>query len=124
MRESLVGKWGVECRDKTFPVLSVQFCCESKTGLKKKIYQKLANMPHFPSLENVTLLTDRHSPTLCVSLLREAAQERPPQPSHSGLGNMQPLLCRALYLGRQVLLENFGATWLIRFLQIHGLKIQ
>ena len=55
---------------KVFPVLSVQFCCESKTALKKKIYQKLANVPHLPSLENVTLLTDRRSLTLCFSLLR------------------------------------------------------
>lgn len=35
-----------------------------------------------------------------------------------------PLLCPALYLGRQVSLENLGATWLIRLLQIHGLKMQ
>lgn len=49
-------------------------------------------MPYFPFSGKCDFLTDRYSPDSVSLFIERSSRERPPQPSHSGLGNTQPLL--------------------------------
>lgn len=115
-------KWEWSAGIKWFPCLSVKFCCESKTGLKRK---SIKNWPTclISLLWKMWLFSLTGTVRPCTSsLLGRSSPGEPPTAITLWSWNMLAFASiQSSVSGCQVLLENFGATWLRRFLQIHGL---